>query len=105
MSRKAAVENRSMISTNEPKQNFRVAIIGVGMMGAAIAQRFIDCGYHLSLYTRSPEKLRPLVAQRALARSPDVRCELRLDGDTLVDTGKTFGPAGHPASMRGRVRH
>ena len=30
---------------------------------------------------------------------------LRVDGDTLVDTGKTFGLAGHPASMRGRVTH
>jgi len=30
---------------------------------------------------------------------------LRVDGDTLVDTGKTFGLAGHPAAMRGRVTH
>jgi DNA-binding beta-propeller fold protein YncE len=30
---------------------------------------------------------------------------LRVDGDTLVNTGKSFGLAGHPASMRGRVTH
>jgi len=30
---------------------------------------------------------------------------LRLDGDTLVDTGKTLGLAGQPASMRGRTTH
>lgn len=30
---------------------------------------------------------------------------LRVDGDTLVDTGKSFRLAGHPASMRGRVTH
>jgi DNA-binding beta-propeller fold protein YncE len=30
---------------------------------------------------------------------------LRLEGDTLVDTGKTFSLAGHPASMRGRTTH
>jgi hypothetical protein len=30
---------------------------------------------------------------------------LRVDGDTLVDTGKSFGLAGHPAAMRGRVTH
>ena len=30
---------------------------------------------------------------------------LRLDGDTLVATGKSFALQGHPASMRGRVTH
>ncbi|MGR4871516.1 NAD(P)-dependent oxidoreductase [Variovorax sp. LARHSF232] len=56
-----------MTSCEKPQLTFRVAIIGVGMMGTAIAQRFIDCGHHLSLYTRSPEKLLPLVAQGARA--------------------------------------
>lgn len=30
---------------------------------------------------------------------------LRVDGDTLVDTGKSVSLAGHPAAMRGRVTH
>ncbi|MDM0113062.1 YncE family protein [Variovorax sp. J22R133] len=30
---------------------------------------------------------------------------LRVDGDTLVNTGKSFALQGHPASMRGRVTH
>lgn len=30
---------------------------------------------------------------------------LRVDGDTLVNTGASFGLAGHPASMRGKVTH
>lgn len=30
---------------------------------------------------------------------------LRVDGDTLVPTGKSFPVAGHPAAMRGRVTH
>lgn len=30
---------------------------------------------------------------------------LRMDGDTLVDTGKSFALQGHPAAMRGRVTH
>ncbi|MEJ7686847.1 MAG: YncE family protein [Variovorax sp.] len=30
---------------------------------------------------------------------------LRVDGDTLVNTGKSFGLAGHPAAMRGRLTH
>ena len=30
---------------------------------------------------------------------------LRMDGDTLVNTGKSFALQGHPAAMRGRVTH
>ncbi|MDB5733041.1 MAG: hypothetical protein JWQ03_2936 [Variovorax sp.] len=30
---------------------------------------------------------------------------LRVEGDRLVDTGKSFGLAGHPAAMRGRLTH
>lgn len=30
---------------------------------------------------------------------------LRVDGDVLVNTGKSFGLAGHPAAMRGRLTH
>lgn len=30
---------------------------------------------------------------------------LRVDGDTLVNTGASFGLSGHPASMRGKVTH
>jgi len=30
---------------------------------------------------------------------------LRVDGDTLVNTGKSFSLAGHPAAMRGRVTY
>ncbi|MEJ8845076.1 NAD(P)-dependent oxidoreductase [Variovorax rhizosphaerae] len=56
-----------MASTEIHRQTFRVAVIGVGMMGTAIAQRFIDCGHQLSLHTRSLEKLRPLVDQGARA--------------------------------------
>jgi len=30
---------------------------------------------------------------------------LRVEGDTLVNTGASFGLAGHPAAMRGKVTH
>lgn len=44
-----------------------VAIIGVGMMGTAIAQRFLDCGHTVRLHTRSPEKLKALVERGGIA--------------------------------------
>lgn len=44
-----------------------VAIIGVGMMGSAIAQRFLDGGHAVRLHTRSPDKLAPLVARGGVA--------------------------------------
>jgi len=30
---------------------------------------------------------------------------LRVDGDTLVPTGKSFSLQGHPAAMRGAMTH
>lgn len=44
-----------------------VAIIGVGMIGTAVAQRFLDCGHTVRLHTRSPEKLKPLVERGGIA--------------------------------------
>jgi len=54
-------------SSSLSKTPRRVAIIGVGMIGAAVAQRFLDCGHSVRLHTRSPEKLAPLVARGATA--------------------------------------
>jgi len=56
-----------MVDHNASTTPRRVAIIGVGMIGAAVAQRFLDCGHSVRLHTRSPEKLAPLVARGATA--------------------------------------
>jgi len=44
-----------------------VAIIGVGMIGTAVAHRFLDCGHTVRMHTRSPEKLKPLVERGGVA--------------------------------------
>lgn len=48
-----------------------VGFIGLGIMGGAMAKRLLDAGHRLSVYNRSPEKTRDLVAAGArLASSP-----------------------------------
>lgn len=43
----------------------KVAFIGCGTMGAAMAGHLIDAGYELSVYNRTPEKCAPLVERGA----------------------------------------
>jgi 2-hydroxy-3-oxopropionate reductase len=94
-----------MTSAGTTRKTFRVAVIGVGMMGTAIAQRFIDCGHQLSLYTRSPEKLRPLVAQGARASdcAADAArgCDFVITCVNTVDIVRTvaLGPGGVAETM------
>lgn len=38
----------------------KIAVIGLGRMGAAIAGRLIDKGHEVAVYNRSPDKARPL---------------------------------------------
>ena len=45
----------------------RIAVIGVGIMGSAMARRWLECGHSMHLYNRSPDKLAPLVALGARA--------------------------------------
>jgi len=40
----------------------RIAFIGIGLMGSRMATRLLEAGYALSVWNRSPEKCRPLVA-------------------------------------------
>ena len=94
-----------MSSSEKTQLSFRVAVIGVGMMGTAIAQRFMDCGHHLSLYTRSPEKLLPLVAQgaRAAESAADAArgCDFVITCVNTVDIVRSvvFGPGGAAEAM------
>jgi 3-hydroxyisobutyrate dehydrogenase-like beta-hydroxyacid dehydrogenase len=45
----------------------RVAVVGVGAMGARIARRLLDCGHDLLVWNRSRQKLAPLTERGAVA--------------------------------------
>ena len=80
----------------------RLAFIGCGAMGAAMAERLIDAGHALSIYDPSPAATAPLVARGAVAASspraaaeasdvafaclpsPDVSRKVALDVDGII---------------------
>ena len=43
----------------------QVGFIGLGRMGAAMAARLVKAGHQVTVYNRSPEKMRPLLEQGA----------------------------------------
>jgi 3-hydroxyisobutyrate dehydrogenase/2-hydroxy-3-oxopropionate reductase len=44
----------------------RIAVVGLGAMGARIAQRLLDAGHALTVYNRTPAKAQPLEAAGAI---------------------------------------
>jgi 3-hydroxyisobutyrate dehydrogenase-like beta-hydroxyacid dehydrogenase len=78
----------------------RVAVLGLGRMGAAIAERLVDSGYELSVWNRSAGAVAPLVERGALALAApagawdaaEVAITMLADGDALEDV--TLGPRG-----------
>ncbi|XP_011087748.1 probable 3-hydroxyisobutyrate dehydrogenase-like 3, mitochondrial [Sesamum indicum] len=70
----------------------RIGWIGIGVMGGAMASRFISAGYSLSIYARTPSKATSLVSIGAtLASSP---AELAATSDVV------FTMIGHPSDVR-----
>lgn len=45
-----------------------VTVVGLGLMGRALAEAFIDAGHPTTVWNRSPEKAAPLVAKGAVHR-------------------------------------
>ena len=52
-----------MANTNDPK---RIAVIGLGNMGSALAQALLTAGYPLTVWNRTASKSRSLVEQGAM---------------------------------------
>jgi 3-hydroxyisobutyrate dehydrogenase len=60
----------------------QIGIAGLGRMGAAMAARLIEVGHTLTVWNRSPEKAKPLVAAGAkLAASPE---DLAEHSETII---------------------
>ena len=60
----------------------RIGIAGVGKMGAAIALRLIEVGHTLTVWNRSPDKIKPIAAAgAAVAATP---AELASGNETII---------------------
>jgi 3-hydroxyisobutyrate dehydrogenase len=47
--------------TNKEKTIMDIGFIGLGVMGARMAARLLEAGYHVTVYNRTPQKAEPLV--------------------------------------------
>lgn len=43
-----------------------VSVIGLGLMGSALAEAFLNAGHHVSVWNRSPAKAKPLLSKGAV---------------------------------------
>lgn len=83
-----------------PSPRFRVAVIGVGIMGNAIARRLAACGHDLAVFDLDRGKLGPLVALGA--RAPASAAEAARGAAFVITSlnsaaivrGAVFGAAG-----------
>ncbi len=77
-----------------------VGYIGLGDIGAPMAERIIDSGYELVVWDKAPSKLEPLIAKGAIAAKSAADLATRVDIVFLcVDSAAAvedivFGPAG-----------
>jgi len=61
-----------------------IGFVGLGIMGSAMAANLVKAGYHLTVWNRSPEKCKPLVASgakavptpRQVAENSDIVCAM-----------------------------
>lgn len=56
-------------SSSHNTSPYRVAVVGAGIMGNAIARRLIACGHHLAVFDLDRSKLEPLMALGAQAQA------------------------------------
>ena len=55
----------------------RIGFAGLGLMGIRMARQFLDKGFPLAVWNRTPEKAKPLVERGAkLARTPRELAEM-----------------------------
>jgi len=89
----------------------RVAFIGLGRMGTAIAHRIVNAGFKLTVYNRTPAKMQPLIdrgasgatSARAAAATADVVLTSLMDDQSVLDT--VSGTDGILAGLRADTIH
>ncbi len=47
-----------MAATNSRGENVRVAVLGTGIMGSAMARNLVSAGLHTAVWDRSPQRPR-----------------------------------------------
>jgi 3-hydroxyisobutyrate dehydrogenase-like beta-hydroxyacid dehydrogenase len=88
------------------KEIQKVGFIGLGKMGNPIAQNILDAGFELTVYNRTPEKMKPLLSLGAkgasslleAARGADAVITCLMDDQTELDC--TLGEDGLLAGLR-----
>ena len=81
-----------------------VGVVGLGLMGTAIAQRLLEHGYRVSVWNRSPEKYEPLQALGALwSDNPFAECHRVIislySSDIVAEVVETMSSGLHPEQI------
>lgn len=59
-----------------PPSDNRIGIVGLGLMGTAITERFLQAGYEVLVWNRTKEKAQGLIAKGAKwSQCPLVECQ------------------------------
>ena len=88
-------------SSNTDAGALRVAVLGMGTMGAAMARALLSSGFSVTVWNRTPEKTRPLVGSGARAaadpadavRDADVVLTMLFDSVAVLSVAAEFLPA------------
>jgi 3-hydroxyisobutyrate dehydrogenase len=70
------------VNTNADKQKVRVGLLGVGLMGSAMAHRLLDQGIEVVAWNRNPEQVAAL--EERGARRADQPAEVVLGTDVVI---------------------
>src|SRR4051794_25247766 len=78
-----------------------IGVAGLGKMGAAMALRLIDVGHKLTVWNRSPDKTKPLVAAGATAAATPAEVAAASDAviTILTDAAAVEAVYGGPAGL------
>lgn len=73
---------RHRVNTNADKQKVRVGLLGVGLMGSAMAHRLLDQGIEVVAWDRNPERVTAVEGRGA--KRGDERAEVMRGADVVI---------------------